>query len=341
MGTLRGDGFSLVPRESRAALQVLWAIEQAEQDEIAQQFVDAQELHQEEGLGHGEGEEFADDLDDGQREGEEDAEDAEAEEAGDVVPLPDWVPSAELIARQPPLLRIPFELEGAWVQSTGELVLTKRHVQGVHHEIVYEGTITRHDGPVCTFTLQMGCDYAAATLSLTCEEAEAQDQPQQHAEDAAAHAPVVVGRRALRTPPRRMQAVSDGQPGAAAGAAADAGVDIALPAAPPAAVAAGRLASRAEGEVGADSEDDDAEYSESDNSDSDFESVSIAAVADAHAAQRQAAAAAACYDVKVVAVPAGSHALRLSGGDAAAVSDHKSASPPPPGEPIDERKSEQ
>jgi len=175
MGTLRGDGFSLVPRESRAAWGVLYAIEQREQDEIAaavafaqqqqQQLLQAQQQQQQE-----EQEEYEVDEEQQQEDSDDETEVHEADPAEvDVSPLPEWTPSAELLARQPALLRIPFLLEGAWVARTGELVLTKRHVEAVNNEIRYTGTMARHDGAATTFALQMECPFAAATLSLTCD----------------------------------------------------------------------------------------------------------------------------------------------------------------------------
>jgi hypothetical protein len=170
MGTLRGDGFSLVPRESRAAWGVLYAIEQREQDEIAAAVALAQQQQQQQQQQQEEQEEYEAEEDEQQHDSDDETEVHEADLAEvDVSPLPEWTPSAELLARQPALLRIPFLLEGAWVARTGELVLTKRHVEGVNNEIRYTGTMARHDGAATTFALQMECPFAAATLSLTCD----------------------------------------------------------------------------------------------------------------------------------------------------------------------------
>lgn len=166
-GTLRGDGYSLVARESQAALSYLYAIEQRELEE-AEALAQQQQQEEQEG-------EQADDGDAepavvGEGEEEEAVEDATQVASVDgveVSPLPEWRPSPELMARQPALLRIPFLLEGAWVGT--DLILTKRHLSGVNNEIRYSGSLTRADGAASTFSLHLECPFAAATLSLTCD----------------------------------------------------------------------------------------------------------------------------------------------------------------------------
>ena len=162
-----GQGFSCVPKTARAAWQYLYALEMAEE----QQRVDPLQRHN------------ANDDIDANEAADEDARTAEAinsrtqqpdedeDKVEEIVVGESWVPSAELLARQPDILRIPLELEGSWCSSTSKLVLSQKHTFGCNHEIMYHGTCTvSTDARV--LTLQMRCAFAEAFLPLTLMAAE-------------------------------------------------------------------------------------------------------------------------------------------------------------------------
>jgi len=159
---IAGQGFSCVPKGARAAWQYLYAMEMAEE----QQQVDPLQRHD------------AHDDTDADEETDEDARTVEAIHSRTQQPDEDedrveeitagesWVPSAELLARQPDILRIPFQLEGSWCSSTSKLVLSKKHTFGCNHEIMYHGTCTVSTN-ARVLTLQMHCAFAEALLPLT------------------------------------------------------------------------------------------------------------------------------------------------------------------------------
>jgi hypothetical protein len=152
---LAGHGYSCVPKVAKAAWQYLYALEQ-EAAELEMERSDQSVLS---------------DMTDIRlpeisisQEGTD--EEGELEEAVDEHP---WAPSAELLARQPDVLRIPFQLHGRLHISASRVVLCKLHTFGHSNELVYEGTVavSEQPGTPLLLTLNMRCTYADAVASLT------------------------------------------------------------------------------------------------------------------------------------------------------------------------------
>jgi len=132
---MSGHGVSCVSKNVQAAWAALQALQVAEQQQ--QQ------------------EDSDDDID----------EDARTQQQGEDEVREPCTPSVELLARQPDVLRIPFELQGRWSTSTSNVVISKKHTFGSDHEIMYQGTCTLSaDGR--TLTLQMRCAFATALLIM-------------------------------------------------------------------------------------------------------------------------------------------------------------------------------
>ena len=133
---LTGNGYSLVPRESRAARQFLYAEYCAERERRLEQ-------QRREGQGMDESDSDVD--------GE-------------------WVPSARLLAGFPTMLRLPFLIIGTWDACTGVMSLTKRHAQG---ELTYRGSCTLLRRFVEQSTMDAEA-MPSVDVDLTCEVAVAQ-----------------------------------------------------------------------------------------------------------------------------------------------------------------------
>ena len=158
-----GHGFSCVPKGAQAAWQYLYALEAAEEE---------QQQQQQQQVADG------DDVDaDAAMDADEDVhttesscsrtiQQGEGEEGVEEIAVGEpWTPSAELLARQPDILRIPFQLEGCWWNATGKLVLKKKHTFGCNNEIIYQGTCTV-SADARVLTMQMRCAFAEALLPL-------------------------------------------------------------------------------------------------------------------------------------------------------------------------------
>ena len=176
-GVLTGCGYSLVARDSAAAFQFLF-----EQARLHPEIDDHTIRNQEDS-----GEDGDDDLctvmEGSVAEGSMDDAPPPRPPASTLAPSPVehvWTPSARLLAHFPPVLRMPFQLLGTWNETTGQVILMKRHSQG---EVVYQGVAfllqpcasPKPNGvraPVARFHLALQCEFASADLAFTLLEAD-------------------------------------------------------------------------------------------------------------------------------------------------------------------------
>lgn len=171
VGMLTGSGYSLIPRDSRAAFHHLFEQARLHPD------LDANEEDEE----HLDGDiECASGC-------SEETEDGST--INDTVPpaavvAPSWIerawsPSAQLLSHFPPILKLPFCLLGTWNAHTGQVRLIKRHNEG---EVNYEGEAFLFDSasdassdtrrldpqaPAAALSLALHCEFAVAELNLT------------------------------------------------------------------------------------------------------------------------------------------------------------------------------
>lgn len=159
-GNITGFGFSVIPREARAAHQYLYAIHCAEEEE--KQLLGGDSDAEQEGLPQ---------VVEETETSTSSAEHSQAQEHLDLLTDADeWSPSAELVQRQPELLRIPFLVQGAWLASTGEVLLLKKHTRGVRNEVLYRGSLLlgKPHGQAATITMHLSAEFASATLTFSC-----------------------------------------------------------------------------------------------------------------------------------------------------------------------------
>jgi hypothetical protein len=116
VGQLMGCGFSVVPRQSLAALHQLHSIYCHEYDERE----DRREARAARGMPPDPADKLSEDED----------------QPGDSVPR-FWQPKVEWLSRQPAYISIPFKLTGTWNGATGDLEITKQHSKS---QIVYTGS---------------------------------------------------------------------------------------------------------------------------------------------------------------------------------------------------------